>query len=98
MYSFNLEIYYYGKNSKNAYYSRLWKAYLFDYYKNESFPMFGWYKPCYYCNHITTSYITKHHMCKKVIIHACKKCIKKYKKHIGLNKKLNEYIFRAKYF
>lgn len=89
--------YYYGKNTKDCYYSKLWSAYILDYYENESFPMFGWIKPCIYCMNIGSSYMTRNYMDKIIIIHACKPCIKKHKYNIFKESKIYKRLKNAMY-
>jgi hypothetical protein len=89
--------YYHGRNTGNCYYSNLWRAYIFDYYENESFPLFGWIKPCYYCNHVGSSFMTKEYMDKTIIIHACRRCIKKHKYNIAKEKVIYKYLKNAIY-
>ena len=75
-----------SQNSSYAYYSPLWDAYIVDYYKDESFPLFGWIKPCIYCDSITKEHIIfnykKRHRRKKkkalyfpTIIPICEACM-----------------------
>lgn len=88
----------YGKHTKDCYYSNFWNAYIFDYYENNSFPIFGWIKPCIYCIHITSSYTTKSFNGKKVIIHACRSCIKNNVNNIIKERKINNFLSNAIYF
>lgn len=88
----------YGKHTKDCYYSNLWDAYIFDYYENNSFPIFGWIKPCIYCINITSSYITKFFNDKKIIIHACRSCIKNNKNNMIKENKIKNCLNNAMYF
>lgn len=88
----------YGNNTKDCYYSNLWEAYIFDYYENDSFPMFGWIKPCIYCVKITSSYMTRNNNKKEIIIHACKKCIDENKNNKHKERKIKKYLKKAIYF
>ena len=88
----------YGKHTKDCYYSDLWSAYIFDYYENNSFPIFGWIKPCIYCVNITSSYMTRYSKDKKIIIHACKQCIKKNKKNKKKEEKIKNLLENSVYF
>jgi hypothetical protein len=76
----------------------MWKAYILDYYDNESFPIFGWIKPCIYCLNIVSSYMTKKYKDKDIIIHACKKCIIKYENDMKKEKMIYYHLSNAKFF
>ena len=93
----NNDRYYYSRHTRNCYYSELWQAYIYDYYENDSFPMFGWVKPCYYCNYVGSSFMTRVYMDKTIIIHACRRCIKKHKYNIAKEKVIHKCLKNAIY-
>jgi len=70
---------------------------IYDYYENDSFPMFGWVKPCYYCNYVGSSFMTRVYMDKTIIIHACRRCIKKHKYNIAKEKVIHKCLKNAIY-
>lgn len=60
------------------YYDKDYKCYIVDYYKNKSFPLNGWLKPCLICYHLTSNY-EKYRIINTgevLIINTCKDCVK----------------------
>ena len=60
------------------YYDKDYKCYIIDYYKNKSFPLNGWLKPCLMCYHLSSNY-EKYRIINTgevLIINMCKDCVK----------------------
>ena len=75
----NYNLPYHAKGDKALYYSEIDKCYIFDYYKNKSLPLFGWYKPCMICVDLTNNnfkFIDRNKRCVQSFI--CNECNKKY--------------------
>ena len=89
--------YYYARKSKKCYYSDLWQAYIYDYYVNKSFPLFGWIKPCFYCGHVGSSFQNWKYLDKNIIIHTCKRCIRKYKDSDAMKNSIYKRLENAEY-
>ena len=90
---------YHANKRKKLYYSKLWKAWIMDYYRDSSFPLDGWLKPCYFCNYITGNFI-KYSYRKKalIIVPICRKCVthefsSKLEIYDEMNYQLRDYVF-----
>lgn len=60
------------------YYDKDYKCYIIDYYKNKSFPLNGWLKPCLICCQIMSNY-EKYRIINTgevLIVNICKNCVK----------------------
>lgn len=60
------------------YYDKDYKSYIIDYYKNKSFPLNGWLKPCLICCQIMSNY-EKYRIINTsevLIVNICKDCVK----------------------
>lgn len=74
------------------YYDNDIKAYIVDYYNNESLPLNGWLKPCVNCYNITSKYVIFGYKNQEIAISLCSKCSKNinYKRIYMLMDKIDE--------
>ena len=66
---------YYANKQYELHYSTMWNGWIMDYYRDKSFPLEGWLKPCYFCHYISGNYVTYYHRHRhKIIVPICKHC------------------------
>ena len=68
-----------ARKTFDLYYDNDKETYIIDYYKNKSFPLNGWLKPCINCYNITSNYIIFNYNDRKIEISLCNLCKKKNK-------------------
>ena len=73
-----MNIPYNAQGNYELYYSKIDDIYIFDYYKNKSLPLFGWFKPCMICCDLTSRNFRFLHKRKYIQSIICENCNKKY--------------------